>query len=35
MFRIKMKHWNVDTGHDIQRVTLRNPQGEIIAQCSF
>ena len=25
----------VDTGHDIQRVTLRNPQGEILAQCSF
>lgn len=25
----------VDTGHDIQRVILRNPQGEILAQCSF
>ena len=25
----------VDTSPDIKRLTLRNPQGEIIAQCSF
>ena len=25
----------VDTNPDIKRLTLRNPQGEIIAQCSF